>query len=80
MGEEAIILISTGAGQNTMENVYREIKSLDGVEKVAMIVGEYDVIAWISAEKSGEISRIIKSVRTISGVEKTTTNVVIKPR
>lgn len=79
MVEEAIILVSTLAGEKTMEDVYKEIMSLEGVEKAAMIAGQHDVIAWIETDSTEEISILIKTIRNIEGVEETTTNVVINP-
>lgn len=80
MSEEAIIFVNINAKEQTLEEVYKKVDSLEKIEKAAIVAGPYDIIAWAKAEKTEGISHLIQKIRDIDGVEKTTTNVVIKPK
>ncbi|KXA93876.1 hypothetical protein AKJ66_00600 [candidate division MSBL1 archaeon SCGC-AAA259E22] len=73
---EALILINTTTG--VMDKVYREVRRLEEVRKSAMVTGPYDIIALVETEVIGDIrDSLIEKIRSIDGVKKTTTNLVI---
>ena len=60
-----------------LKDISEEVGRLENVDRAAVISGPYDVVAWIKASKSEEVSRLINEIRDVSGVKKTITNVVI---
>ena len=76
MTEEALILIEA-TSDRLLKNISEEVGNLKNVERSAVISGPYDIVAWIKASNSEEVSRLINDIRKVSGVKKTVTNVVI---
>ena len=68
----AITLISVSPSTDTSE-VSEKLKSLDGVDVVYEITGQYDIVTIVSAPTVAEINKCIDYVRRIDGVDDTNT-------
>jgi Lrp/AsnC family transcriptional regulator, regulator for asnA, asnC and gidA len=73
----AITLISVTSTSDT-SSVSSALMSLDGVEVIYEITGQYDIAAIISSSSVAEINRCIDEVRRIDGVSDTNTVIVLK--
>ena len=57
----------------------KEIKKIDGIEYVAVITGDTDIMAKAVAKDTEELNTIItKKLRNIDGVDKTQTMIVLE--
>jgi Lrp/AsnC family transcriptional regulator, regulator for asnA, asnC and gidA len=73
----AITLISVTSTADTSA-VSNALMSLNGVEVIYEITGQYDIAAIISSSSVIEINRCIDDVRRIEGVSDTNTVIVLK--
>ena len=73
----AITLISVTSTSDT-STVSTALMSLNGVEMIYEITGQYDIAAIISSSSVAEINRCIDDVRRIEGVSDTNTVIVLR--
>lgn len=73
----AITLISVTSTSDT-STVSTALMSLNGVEVIYEITGQYDIAAIISSSSVAEINRCIDDVRRIEGVSDTNTVIVLR--
>jgi Lrp/AsnC family transcriptional regulator for asnA, asnC and gidA len=73
----AITLISVTSTSDT-STVSSALMSLNGVEVIYEITGQYDIAAIISSSSVAEINRCIDDVRRIEGVSDTNTVIVLR--
>ena len=73
----AITLISVTSTSDT-STVSTALMSLNGVEVIYEITGQYDIAAIISSSSVAEINRCIYDVRRIEGVSDTNTVIVLR--
>ena len=73
----AITLISVTSTSDT-STVSNALMSLNGVEVIYEITGQYDIAAIISSSSVAEINRCIDDVRRIDGVSDTNTVIVLR--
>ena len=73
----AITLISVASTSDT-STVSAALMSLNGVEVIYEITGQYDIAAIISSSSVAEINRCIDDVRRIEGVSDTNTVIVLR--
>ena len=66
-----VFLTVKRGGENTVADV---LGAMEGVRDVALLYGEYDVIAKIERPTMEELQKfLVKDVRKIEGVDKTST-------
>ena len=73
----AITLISVTSTSDT-STVSTALMSLNGVEVIYEITGQYEIAAIISSSSVAEINRCIDDVRRIEGVSDTNTVIVLR--
>lgn len=73
----AITLISVSPSTDTSK-VSEQLKSLQGVDVVYEITGQYDIVAIVSASAITEINKCIDDVRRIEGVDDTNTVIILR--
>lgn len=76
MGFKAITFVSVEPTYPCYE-ISRKILSIDGVEKVYEVSGEYDLAVVISTTGYREANRIIESIRALEGVGRTYTMTIL---
>jgi DNA-binding Lrp family transcriptional regulator len=74
---KAFVLINTDAGLEKL--VHEEIKSLEGVQAVYDLYGEYDLMAILEQDTDNDVAEVVSwELRKIKGIRSTNTMVVIK--
>lgn len=74
---KAFVLINTDAGLEKL--VHEEIKSLEGVNAVYDLYGEYDLMAVVEQDTDNDVAEVVSwELRKIRGIRSTNTMVVIK--
>jgi len=74
---KAFVLINTDAGLEKL--VHEEIKSLEGVQAVYDLYGEYDLMAILEHDTDGNVAEVLSwELRKIKGIRSTNTMVVAK--
>jgi DNA-binding Lrp family transcriptional regulator len=74
---KAFVLINTDAGLEKL--VHEEIKSLEGVQAVYDLYGEYDLMAIVEQDTDRDVAEVVSwELRKIKGVRSTNTMVVAK--
>jgi len=74
---KAFVLINTDAGLEKL--VHEEIKSLEGVQAVYDLYGEYDLMAILEHDTDGNVAEVLSwELRRIKGIRSTNTMVVAK--
>lgn len=76
MGFKAMTFVSVEPTYPCSE-VSRKILSIDGVEKVYEVSGEYDLAVLISTTGYREANRIIEAIRALKGVGRTYTMTIL---
>ena len=71
----AIVLIQVKA--KTAEDVITAIENIEHVEKVHMVTGPYDVIAYADLPSRGDFRRFVNDIHDVEGVLRTETCVGI---
>lgn len=72
MATTAYIMIEAGVGK--VGEVAAELRSLNGVTMVDVVIGPYDIIATVSADDMNSVSEVLsKRVHKIKGVTRTLT-------
>ncbi len=73
----AISMISVDPSVPT-PTVAEKLSSLEGVERVYEITGQYDAIVVISVSGLAELNRCIEGIRMVEGVRETNTAMVLR--
>jgi len=74
---KAFVLINTDAGLEKL--VHEEIKSLNGVQAVYDLYGEYDMMAIVEQDTDKDVAEVVSwELRKIRGIKSTNTMVVAK--
>ncbi|HEX2614621.1 MAG TPA: Lrp/AsnC ligand binding domain-containing protein [Nitrososphaera sp.] len=74
---KAFVLINTDAGLEKL--VHEEIKSLEGVQAVYDLYGEYDLMAIVEQDTDKDVAEVVSwELRKIKGIRSTNTMVVAK--
>jgi DNA-binding Lrp family transcriptional regulator len=74
---KAFVLINTDAGLEKL--VHEELKSLEGVQAVYDLYGEYDLMAVVEHETDKDVAEVVSwELRKIKGIRSTNTMVVAK--
>jgi DNA-binding Lrp family transcriptional regulator len=72
---KAFIMIDVEPGSESA--VEQAVKKIAGVKMVYQVTGEHDLIAFIDAEPYEEFANILSSIRRLSGVRDTDSNLVL---
>lgn len=67
---KAVILITTAPGK--VDEVASKVKALEGVDEVLTVAGRADLVALVKGTLE-DISRVVKEIGEIGGVETTET-------
>ncbi len=73
----AVVLVKTLPGVKVPE-VSQKLVSIDGVEWVYEVTGEYDILVALAARSVSDINKYIDSIRAIEGVASTNTMIVLR--
>jgi DNA-binding Lrp family transcriptional regulator len=74
---KAFVLINTDAGLEKL--VHEEIKSMEGVQAVYDLYGEYDMMAIVEQDTDKDVAEVVSwELRKIKGIRSTNTMVVAK--
>jgi DNA-binding Lrp family transcriptional regulator len=74
---KAFVLINTDAGLEKL--VHEEIRSLEGVQAVYDLYGEYDLMAVVEQDTDKDVAEVVSwELRKIKGIRSTNTMVVAK--
>jgi Lrp/AsnC family transcriptional regulator for asnA, asnC and gidA len=73
----AITLVSVKPSYDTAD-VSERLLSIDGVETVYEITGQYDIACIVSADSIAEINKCIDEIRRIEGVDDTNTVIILR--
>ena len=76
MGFKAIIFVSVEPAYPCLD-VSRKILTIDGVEKVYEVSGEYDLAVIVSTTGYREANKVIEAVRALEGVSRTYTMTIL---
>lgn len=75
---EAYVLLRVKPGMD--RSVFQAVKNLKQVKDMETLYGEYDLLMKIQVETMDDLDAFIfDTVRTIQGVERTTTLITIEP-
>lgn len=75
---EAYVLLRVKPGMDRL--VFQAVKKLKQVTDMETVYGEYDLLMKIQVETMDDLDAFIfDSIRTIKGVERTTTLITIEP-
>lgn len=73
----AYSLISAEPGKTA--EVFRKVKTLEGVKKTEAVAGPYDIVARIEVDSLEKLTKaIFGDIRSIPGVTNTTTLIVVE--
>ncbi|MEM4446403.1 MAG: homocitrate synthase [Candidatus Jordarchaeales archaeon] len=76
-GVMGIVLVKVESHVYTT-NIIRKIINIPGVENAFEVSGEYDVVVYVQAKNMNELNECIEAIRSVRGVERTTTKIVLK--
>jgi DNA-binding Lrp family transcriptional regulator len=76
-GAQAITLLATNPAFPTQE-VSKKIQTIPNVETTYEVSGEYDIVAVISGMNMNEVNECIEKIRTVEGIVKTNTMIVLR--
>lgn len=75
---EAIVLLRIKPGMDRF--VFSAVKKLKQINQIETVYGEYDLLTKVAVETMDDLDAFIfDKVRTIKGIERTTTLIVIEP-
>jgi DNA-binding Lrp family transcriptional regulator len=72
----AYILISIRPGKS--DNIIREMRKIENVEKISVVAGEYDIVVRVQVKTLEKLLKVTDKLQLIDGVKKTTTQVIEK--
>ena len=73
---KAYILILTYVGK--LGSVLKEMRDLSNIENIAVVAGDYDIIARGSVENLEQLMEITDKIQLIDGIKRSTTLVIEK--
>jgi len=76
-GAQAITLLAINPAHPTQE-VSKKIQAILNVETTYEVSGEYDIVAVISGMNMTEVNECIEKIRTVDGIMKTNTMIVLR--
>jgi DNA-binding Lrp family transcriptional regulator len=76
-GAEAITLLAINPAYPTQE-VSKKIQAIPNVETTYEVTGEYDIVAVISGMNVMEVNECIEKIRTVEGIMKTNSMIVLR--
>jgi DNA-binding Lrp family transcriptional regulator len=76
-GAQAITLLATNPTYPTQE-VAKVIQTIPNIETIYEVTGEYDIITVITGHNVTEVNECIEKIRSIEGITKTNTMIVLK--
>ena len=76
-GAEAITLLAINPAYPTQE-VSKRIQAIPNVETIYEVTGEYDIVAVIGGMNIMEVNECIEKIRTVEGIMKTNTMIVLR--
>ena len=62
----------------TSERAISEMRKIDNVEKISVVAGEYDIVVRVRVKNLENLLKVTNKLQMISGVKKTTTQVIEK--
>jgi len=75
-----IALVNIFVESARVDDVMRALSSLDNVEDVYEVTGEFDIVSVVSANDIHEFREILKNrILRITGVKSTVTSIVLNP-
>jgi DNA-binding Lrp family transcriptional regulator len=72
----AYILIAMEPGRS--DPAIKEMRSINRIEKISVVAGEYDIVVRVYVESLEDLLQVTDKIHEISGVKKTTTQVIEK--
>ena len=72
----AYILINMKRGYS--DETVKKLRNIEGIAKVSMIAGEYDIVTRVQVEKLKNLIKVTNKIHSIKGVENTETHVIEK--
>jgi len=73
----AYSLISAEPGKTS--DVFKKVKTIDGVKRAECVAGPYDIIARIEVDSLEKLTKVVfGDIRSILGVTNTTTLIVVE--
>lgn len=72
----AYILIAMDPGGS--DKAIKEMRTIQRIEKISIVAGEYDIVVRVKVETLEDLLEVTDKIHTISGVKKTTTQVIEK--
>ena len=73
----AYSLISAEPGKTS--DVFKRVKTIDGVKRAECVAGPYDIIARIEVDSLEKLTKVVfGDIRSILGVTNTTTLIVVE--
>ncbi|MBS7248078.1 MAG: homocitrate synthase [Candidatus Jordarchaeales archaeon] len=76
-GVMGIVLVKVESHVYTT-NIIRRIINIPGVENAFEVSGEYDIVVYVQTRNMSELNERIEAIRSVRGVERTTTKIVLK--
>jgi len=73
----AIIMLEVESHVYTT-SVVRRLRSFENVSSVYEVTGDYDISAFANAENMAALNNLIEEIRTVQGVKRTETRMVLK--
>jgi DNA-binding Lrp family transcriptional regulator len=73
--EKAVVLITVQAG--TAEKVRSAVEKIENVTWALMVIGPFDIIAYVELPSRTEYRRFIERIHDIAGVQRTETCIAI---
>ena len=59
-------------------SVVRRLRSFENITSVYEVTGDYDISAFANAEDIAALNNLIEEIRTVQGVKRTETRMVLK--
>ncbi len=72
---EVIVLINVKAG--TVRKVIKDLEKLEGVKKVDMVTGPYDIIVYAEIPAKDKLRSFVTDIHESEGIQKTETCIVL---
>ena len=72
----AYILIAMEPGGS--DKAIKEMRKIQRIEKISIVAGEYDIVVRVHVETLEDLLHVTDKIHLITGVKKTTTQVIEK--
>jgi DNA-binding Lrp family transcriptional regulator len=73
---KAYIMMLVRVGR--LESLLKELRKLSNLESIAIVTGDWDIIAKAKVEKVEDLMELTDKIQLIGGIERTTTQVIEK--